>query len=554
MEKIWLDAYVPGTPETIDNAGYSSLRDLIEEKCREHASKPAYANMGVELSFADMDRLSAQFGAFLQHEAGLSKGDRVALMMPNILQYPVALFGVLRAGMTVVNVNPLYTERELEHQLKDSGAKAIVIVENFAHTLQAVIDRTPVEQVITTQIGDMLPGLKRGLTNFVVKRVKKMVPAFSLPGAVGFRAALKQGAGHSLRKEIIELGDLAFLQYTGGTTGVSKGAMLTHSNMVHNIQQSNSWVGGKMGDDEIIGITALPLYHIFSLEGNCFTLLALGGLNVLITNPRDFAGFVEEIGKYRFSYFTGVNTLFNSLLATPGFADLDFSNLRITIGGGMAVQEAVARKWHEVTGTHLIQAYGLTETSPAAVINPFVDEPAFNGAVGLPISSTEVGIFDDDGKQLGINEVGEICIRGPQVMAGYWQRPEATAEVMMGDWLRTGDIGRMDEKGFVFIEDRKKDMILVSGFNVYPNEIEDVIAAMDGVLEVAAVGKPDEKSGEIVKVFVVKSDDSVTSESVIAYCRENLTGYKVPKQVVFKDELPKTNVGKILRRELRDNG
>ncbi|MEL7298391.1 MAG: AMP-binding protein, partial [Pseudomonadota bacterium] len=367
MEKIWLDAYVPGTPETIDNAGYSSLRDLIEEKCREHASKPAYANMGVELSFADMDRLSAQFGAFLQHEAGLSKGDRVALMMPNILQYPVALFGVLRAGMTVVNVNPLYTERELEHQLKDSGAKAIVIVENFAHTLQAVIDRTPVEQVITTQIGDMLPGLKRGLTNFVVKRVKKMVPAFSLPGAVGFRAALKQGAGHSLRKEIIELGDLAFLQYTGGTTGVSKGAMLTHSNMVHNIQQSNSWVGGKMGDDEIIGITALPLYHIFSLEGNCFTLLALGGLNVLITNPRDFAGFVEEIGKYRFSYFTGVNTLFNSLLATPGFADLDFSNLRITIGGGMAVQEAVARKWHEVTGTHLIQAYGLTETSPAAV-------------------------------------------------------------------------------------------------------------------------------------------------------------------------------------------
>ena len=554
MEKIWLDAYVPGTPETINNAGYSSLRDLIEEKCREHASKPAYANMGVELSFADMDRLSAQFGAYLQHEAGLSKGDRVALMMPNILQYPVALFGVLRAGMTVVNVNPLYTERELEHQLKDSGAKAIVIVENFAHTLQAVIDRTPVEQVITTQIGDMLPGLKRGLTNFVVKRVKKMVPAFSLPGAVGFRAALKQGARHSLRKESIELSDLAFLQYTGGTTGVSKGAMLTHSNMVHNIQQSNSWVGDKMGDDEIIGITALPLYHIFSLEGNCFTLLALGGLNVLITNPRDFAGFVEEIGKYRFSYFTGVNTLFNSLLATPGFADLDFSNLRITIGGGMAVQEAVARKWHEVTGTHLIQAYGLTETSPAAVINPFVDEPAFNGAVGLPISSTEVGIFDDDGKQLGINEVGEICIRGPQVMAGYWQRPEATAEVMMGDWLRTGDIGRMDEKGFVFIEDRKKDMILVSGFNVYPNEIEDVIAAMDGIVEVAAVGQPDEKSGEIVKVFVVKSDDSVTPESVIAHCRENLTGYKVPKRVVFKEELPKTNVGKILRRELRDNG
>ena len=553
MDKYWLSSYVPGTPETIDADGCTSLKQLIEEKCREFSDQPAYTNLGVTLSYADMLRMSGDFAAWLQHEAGLVKGDRVALMMPNILQYPVALFGILRAGMVVVNVNPLYTERELEHQLKDSGAKAIVIVENFAHTLAAVIDKTPVEKVITTQVGDMLPGLKRGIVNFMIKRVKKMVPDYSLSNTTKFRAALAAGARHTMREEEVTLKDLAFLQYTGGTTGVSKGAMLSHSNMVHNIRQSNAWVGERMAEDDVIGITALPLYHIFSLEGNCFSLLALGGLNVLITNPRDFDGFVKELSKYQFTYFTGVNTLFNSLLATPGFADLDFSKLKITIGGGMAVQEAVARKWHEVTGNHLVQAYGLTETSPAAVINPMVDEPAFNGAVGLPISSTEVGIFDDDGNALGINEVGEICIRGPQVMEGYWQRPEATAEVMMGDWLRTGDIGRMDEQGFVFIEDRKKDMILVSGFNVYPNEIEDVIANMDGVLEVAAVGKPDEKSGEIVKVFVVKSDESVTNESIIAYCRNELTGYKVPKEVVFMEDLPKTNVGKILRRELRDN-
>ncbi|MFK8053944.1 MAG: AMP-binding protein [Woeseiaceae bacterium] len=554
MEKHWLASYVPGTPETIDNGGYDSLRDMIEDKCREFGSQPAYANMGVQLSFDDMLRLSGEFGAYLQHEAGLEKGDRVALMMPNILQYPVALFGVLRAGMTVVNVNPLYTKRELEHQLKDSGAKAIVIVENFATTLEAVIDKTPVKTVITTQIGDMMSGLKRSITNFVVKRVKKMVPPFSLPGAVSFRDALKRGGAHQLTRHDISLSDLAFLQYTGGTTGVSKGAMLSNSNMVHNIQQSNAWLGSQMEGDDVIGITALPLYHIFSLEGNCFCLLAMGGLNVLITNPRDFDGFVKEISQYPFTYFTGVNTLFNALLATPGFADIDFSKLRITIGGGMAVQEAVARKWKDVTGTHLIQAYGLTETSPAAVINPFVEEPAFNGAVGLPISSTEVGIFDDDGNEVPINEVGEICIRGPQVMEGYWQRPEATEEVMLNDWLRTGDIGRIDEKGFVFIEDRKKDMILVSGFNVYPNEIEDVIANMEGIVEVAAVGKPDEKSGEIVKVFVVRNSDAVTVESVRAHCKSNLTGYKVPKEVVFKEELPKTNVGKILRRELRDNG
>ncbi|MEO1595649.1 MAG: AMP-binding protein [Pseudomonadota bacterium] len=553
MEKIWLASYIEGTPEFIDNAGYDSLRDLIEQNCRTHADKPAYANMGVTLSFADIDRLSAQFAAYLQHELGLAKGERVAVMMPNILQYPVALFGVLRAGLVAVNVNPLYTKRELEHQMTDSGAKAIVIVENFAATLAAVIDKTSLEHVITTQIGDMLPGLKRMITNFVVKRVKRMVPEFSLPRAVTFRQALAAGAGKTIERREITLDDLAFLQYTGGTTGVAKGAMLSHGNLVHNVQQSNAWLGNKLDDQPIVGICALPLYHIFSLEGNCFSLLAQGGLNVLITNPRDFDGFVDELSKHKFTYFTGVNTLFNALLIHPRFASLDFSHLRITIGGGMAVQRAVAEKWQEVTGTPLIQAYGLTETSPAAVINPFVDDLEYTGAIGLPISSTEVAIMDDDGNQLAIGEIGEICIRGPQVMQGYWQRPEDTEEVMEGDWLRTGDVGRIDEKGFVFIEDRKKDMILVSGFNVYPNEIEDVVVQMPGIVEAAAVGKPDEKSGEIVKLHVYADDPSLDAAAVIAYCREHLTGYKVPKEVIFRDEeLPKTNVGKILRRELRD--
>ena len=554
MEKIWLSSYIEGTPEFIDNAGYDSLRDLIEENCRTHADKPAYANMGVTLSFGDIDRLSAQFAAYLQHELGLAKGERVALMMPNILQYPIALFGVLRAGLVAVNVNPLYTKRELEHQMNDSGAKAIVIVEHFAATLAAVIDKTGLEHVITTQIGDMLPGLKRMITNVVVKRVKKMVPEFSLPGAVAFRQALAGGAGKTIERREITLDDLAFLQYTGGTTGVAKGAMLSHGNLVHNVQQSNAWLGNKLDDQPVVGICALPLYHIFSLEGNCFSLLAQGGLNVLITNPRDFDGFVDELAKYQFTYFTGVNTLFNALLNHPRFASIDFSQLRITIGGGMAVQRAVAEKWHEVTGTPLIQAYGLTETSPAAVINPFVDGLEYTGAIGLPISSTEVAIMDDDGNHLAVGEIGEICIRGPQVMQGYWQRPEETEKVMEGDWLRTGDVGRMDEKGFIFIEDRKKDMILVSGFNVYPNEIEDVVVQMPGIIEAAAVGKPDEKSGEIVKLYVYADDPSLDAKAVIAYCRENLTGYKVPKEVVFRDEeLPKTNVGKILRRELRDS-
>ncbi|MEL7022452.1 MAG: AMP-binding protein [Pseudomonadota bacterium] len=547
-DKIWLSSYQPGIPEFIDNAGYDSLRDLIEQNLKRYGTQPSYANLGTTLSFAEIDQLSLSFASWLQQK-GLGKGDRIALMMPNILQYPIALFGALRAGLVVVNVNPLYTQRELKHQMTDSGAKAIVIVENFAHTLEAVLPDTDIEFVITTKIGDMHGTAKRWLTNFAVEKVKKMVPAFSIPNATSFRDVTGTDTS-GFKPPEVTLEDLAFLQYTGGTTGVAKGAMLSHGNLVYNVQQTNAWLGGRLDDDKIIGITALPLYHIFSLEGNCFGLLQQGGLNVLITNPRDMKGFVKELSNYRFSYFTGVNTLFNGLLNTQGFADLDFSGLRITIGGGMAVQRAVAEKWREVTGSALIQAYGLTETSPGAVINPFVDDAEFTGSIGLPISSTEVAILDDDGNHLDIGEIGEICIRGPQVMQGYWQRPEETEKVMVGDWLRTGDVGRMDDKGFVFIEDRKKDMILVSGFNVYPNEIEDVVVQLPGVVEAAAVGKEHPKSGEVVQLHVVVSDNT-SAEDILAHCREQLTGYKQPREVLFHDELPKTNVGKILRRELR---
>ncbi len=554
MQKIWHKHYAPGVPEEVDNGGYQSLRDLIETSFSEHAAKPAYTCMDVTLTYADLDRLSRHLAAYFQERARLKKGDRVAIMLPNILQYPVVLCAVLRAGLVAVNVNPLYTPRELEHQLRDSGARAIVILENFAGTLQKVLGDTKVETVITTAVGDLFGFVKRNMVNFVVRRVKKAVPPYDLPDAVGFRDALYDGGDLVFHPPDIDLGDLAFLQYTGGTTGVAKGAMLSHRNLVYNVERSTAWLGTAMADDEpVVAITALPLYHIFSLEGNCLSIMKLGGRNILIPNPRDFDAFVKEMGKYPFTYFTGVNTLFSALLNTPGFEKLDFSRLRITVGGGMAVQEAVARRWKEVTGNTLVQAYGLTETSPAAVINPLVEEAEFNGSIGLPISSTEVSIRDDDGKELGIGEVGEICIRGPQVMEGYWNRPEETEKVMLPEgWLRTGDMGRMDERGFVFIEDRKKDMILVSGFNVYPNEIEDVIAQLDGVLEVAAVGKPDERSGEVVKVFVVRKDESLTEKDIIAHCREQLIGYKVPKAVAFRDELPKTNVGKILRRALRD--
>ena len=554
VEKFWLKEYAPGVPAEVDNGGFRSLRDLIETSFKEYAARPAYTCMDVTLSYADLDRLSRHMAAWLQERAGLAKGDRIAIMLPNILQYPVVLCAALRAGLIIVNVNPLYTPRELEHQLRDSGAKAIVILENFATTLEKVIGETPVETVVTTAVGDLFGTPKRQIVNFVVKRIRKQVPAYDLPGAVSFRDALYDGGSLVFQPPDIDLGDLAFLQYTGGTTGVAKGAMLSHRNLVYNVEQSTAWLGAKLDpDQDVVAITALPLYHIFSLEGNCLGIMKLGGHNILIPNPRDFEGFVKELSKYPFTYFTGVNTLFSGLLNTPGFADLDFSSLQITVGGGMAVQEPVARRWKEVTGNTLTQAYGLTETSPAAVINPITDDAAFNGSIGLPISSTEVSIRDDNGGEVPSGEVGEICIRGPQVMEGYWNHPEETEKVMLeGGWFRTGDMGRMDDRGYIYIEDRKKDMILVSGFNVYPNEIEEVIAEMDSVLEVAAVGQPDERAGEVVKVFVVRKVPSLTEKAVVAHCRENLTGYKVPKVVEFRDELPKTNVGKILRRALRD--
>ena len=554
MEKVWLKHYTDGVPATVEHGEFQSLRDVIDDATSRFADRPAYSNMGVTLTYADLERESTALAAWLQNTAGLRKGERVALMMPNILQYPIALCAILRAGLVAVNVNPLYTARELRHQLKDSGARGIVILENFAATLERVIADTNVDTVITTEVGDLLPTPRRQLTNFAIKRIKKMVPAFSLPSRHRWNAVLAAGRQQSFEPPLLGLVDLAFLQYTGGTTGVSKGAMLSHRNMVYNVLQSTSWLGNNMPpEDGIVAITALPLYHIFSLESNCLGIMRLGGLNVLITNPRDFAGFVKEMSQHRFTYFTGVNTLFNSLLNTPGFADLDFSTLRITIGGGMAVQEDVARRWHQVTGNVLTQAYGLTETSPAAIINPLDPNGEYTGSIGVPISSTEASIRDDDGNELDFNEIGELCIRGPQVMEGYWNRPEETEKVMLdGGWLRTGDMARMTEDGWVFIEDRKKDMILVSGFNVYPNEIEDVVTQHPAIVEAAAVGIPDEKSGEMVKLFVVANDPAVDAKAVIQYCRENLTGYKVPRQVEFRDELPKTNVGKILRRELRD--
>jgi len=526
---------------------------MCEYAFREYAERPAYTNMGTTITYADLDRMSHQFACYLQNTLGLIRGERVAIMLPNLLQYPVALFGIFRAGLVVVNVNPLYTARELRHQLADSGARCIIILENFAHTLDEVIEETTVDHVITTKLGDLLRWPRSMMTNFALEYIKKVVPKFSLPGRVHFRDALERGKASVLRPIELGFADIAFLQYTGGTTGLSKGAMLSHRNMVYNVFQTRAWQGDAFKDiDRIVAITALPLYHIFSLKSNCLLMLSQGGENVLITNPREAQAFVKALSKHPFSYFTGVNTLFATLLNTPGFSNLDFSKLRLCIGGGMAIQEAVARQWHSVTGTPIIQAYGLTETSPAAVINP-LEMTEFSGSIGLPIPSTEVRICDDDGNDV-VGEAGEICIRGPQVMEGYWQNAAETAAVMLpGGWLRTGDIGRMDEDGFVFIEDRKKDMILVSGFNVYPNEIEGVVVEMDGILEAAAIGIADEKSGEVVKLFVVRTDESVTEDDVIDYCRENLTGYKVPRQIEFRNELPKTNVGKILRRALRSN-
>ncbi|MBN6151076.1 long-chain fatty acid--CoA ligase [Xanthomonas sp. AmX2] len=555
QERPWLQSYSAGIPAEIDVDQYRSVAAVFESSVSKFADRPAYCNFGKTLTYREAGELAKQFAAYLLGELKLKKGDRVALMMPNCLQYPIATFGVLLAGLTVVNVNPLYTPRELKHQLVDSGASVIVVVDNFGKTVQDVVADTPLKQVITTGLGDMLGFPKGPLVNFVLKYVKKLVPDYDIPGAVRFRDALTLGRLHALPELDIGPEDIAFLQYTGGTTGVAKGAMLTHRNLVANMQQAAAWIAatGKLEEGNEVVITALPLYHIFALTANGLVFMKLGGLNHLISNPRDMPGFVKELRKTRFTGITGVNTLFNGLLNTPGFDQVDFSSLKFTLGGGMAVQRAVAERWKQVTGVTLVEAYGLTETSPAACINP-LDLKEYNGAIGLPIPSTDACIKDDAGQVLPIGEVGELCIKGPQVMKGYWRRPEETASAIDTDgWLHTGDMARMDAQGFCYIVDRKKDMILVSGFNVYPNEVEDVIAMMPGVLEVAAVGVPDEKSGEVVKVVIVKKDPALTAEDVKAHARANLTGYKLPRIIEFRKELPKTNVGKILRRELRDS-
>jgi len=552
MEKPWLKSYPPGVPTQIDLSSFHSIVDVLEQSCSKYKDRMAYHNMGTEISYSELDYLTRNFAASLQN-MGLKQGDRIALMMPNILQYPVALFGALRAGLVVVNTNPMYTARELRHQLVDAGAKAIVVVENFASVLESVRSEVPLEHIITTGVGDLLDFPKSMLVNFVLRHVKKAIPAWKLPGSEKFQDVLDKGKKLPFNPVNIAFEDIAFLQYTGGTTGVAKGAMLTHRNIVANLLQARAWLAQLDDETQQVIITALPLYHIFALTANCLTFLYLGGSNILVTDPRNMPGFVKELARHPFTAITGVNTLFNALLHTDGFSDLDFSNVKMTLGGGMAVQKAVADQWKKVTGVTLVEAYGLTETSPAACINPVTLEE-YNGYIGLPISSTEGAIKNEDGVFLPAGEVGELCIRGPQVMKGYWQRPEATDEVLDADgWLHTGDIAMMTEDGYFKIVDRKKDMILVSGFNVYPNEIEDVLALHPKVLEVAAVGVPDEKSGEVVSLFVVKKDPTLTVEEVKAFCKENLTGYKRPRYIEFRDELPKSNVGKILRRELRDS-
>ncbi|MCR6627561.1 MAG: long-chain fatty acid--CoA ligase [Pseudoxanthomonas sp.] len=552
QERPWFKSYPQGVPQQVDLEQYRSIVSVFDEAISKYRDRPAFRNFGKTLTYGEVDTLSRQFAAYLLGELKLKKGDRVAIMMPNCLQYPIAIFGVLRAGLTVVNVNPMYTPRELKHQLVDSGASVLLVVDNFGKTAQEALAGTQVKQVVTTALGDMVGFPKGAIVNFVLKYVKKMVPDYDIPGAVRFKDTLTLGQLHTLPDVDIDSGDIAFLQYTGGTTGVAKGAMLTHRNLVANMQQAGVWVGTGLDYGNEVIITALPLYHIFALTANCLVFMKLGGLNHLITNPRDMPGFVKELKATRFTAITGVNTLFNGLLNTPGFDEVDFSNLKMTLGGGMAVQRAVAEKWKKVTGVTLVEAYGLTETSPAACINP-MDLHDYNGAIGLPVPSTDACLKDDDGNVVPVGEVGELCIKGPQVMKGYWQRPEETANVMDADgWLHTGDMAKMDENGFFYIVDRKKDMILVSGFNVYPNEVEDVIAGLDGVLEVAAIGVPDEKSGEAVKVFIVKKDPALTAEQVKAFCRDNLTGYKQPRHIEFRTELPKTNVGKILRKELRE--
>jgi long-chain acyl-CoA synthetase len=558
MDRFWLKHYPPGVPHDVDVTQYASLVQLLEEGFQKHATRNAYAYMDKFFTFADVDRHSAAIGAWLQSR-GLARGARVAIMMPNVAQYPIAVAGVLRAGYVVVNVNPLYTPRELEHQLKDSGAEAIVILENFASTLQQVIAKTAVRHVVLASLGDMLGFPKGAIVNYTVRRVRKLVPEFSLPGHVRFTDALDAGARRRLEPVAVGPEDVAFLQYTGGTTGVSKGATLTHRNLIANVLQMEAWIVPALHDtsrgpvpDQFVYICALPLYHVFALVVNCLFGMRIGALNVLITNPRDIDGFVKELAKYKFNVIPGVNTLYNALCENAEFRKLDFSSLRVANGGGMAVQKAVSDKWKSITGLPIIEGYGLSETSPVATCNP-IDNAEYNGTIGLPFPNTEIAIIDDDGRPVPLGQPGEIAIRGPQVMAGYWNRPDETAKVMTPDgFFKSGDVGIMDERGYIRIVDRKKDMILVSGFNVYPNEIEAVLATHPGVVESAAVGVPDEKSGEAVKVFVVRKDPSLTAEQLMDFCKQNFTAYKKPKYIEFRDELPKTNVGKILRRELRD--
>lgn len=551
MEKIWLKQYPKAVQETIDPDQYSSLLAMFDESVEKFGDRPAVTNLGVTLTYRELDQKARDFASYLQHELGLQKGDKLALMMPNLLQYPVCLFGAFRAGLAVVNVNPLYTPRELEHQLNDSEAGAIVILANFGDTLEKVVDKTNLKHIIVTQVGDMCPQPKRFIVNFVVKHFKKMVPSFNLERSHSFVDAMQKGAAQDVHPVELTSDDTAFLQYTGGTTGVSKGAILTHRNMVANVLQTHAWMGPFLDEGKETIITALPLYHIFSLCVNCLLFSKAGGHNIYITNPRDMKDFCKTLKKYPFTAMTGVNTLFNGLLNTPAFRELDFSKLKLSVGGGMAVQKSVAERWQELTKTPLLEGYGLTETSPVVSMNP-LDLESYNGTIGLPLPSTDVEIRDEEGNEVEIGQPGELWVKGPQVMKGYLNRPKETAEVLKDDgWLATGDMATIDEQGYLRIVDRKKDMILVSGFNVYPNEIEDVVALHPGVLEVAAIGEPDEVKGEVVKVVVVKKDSTLTEEDVIKHTREHLTGYKIPKVVEFREELPKSNVGKILRKELR---
>jgi len=550
MDRIWLKSYPDGVPADVDLGKLHTLVELIDGSCTRYSDSVAYVQMGRSLTYRELDELSRRFAAYLQKTARLARGDRLAIMLPNLLQYPIAMFGALRCGLAVVNTNPLYTAPELEHQLRDSGASAILVLENFAHVVEKVLPRTQVKHVFVTSVGEMLGFPKSAIVNYVVRRRRKQVRPWNISGAVSFKTALTEAERLTFDPVDVRSEDLAYLQYTGGTTGVAKGAMLTHANISANILQAEAWVHPYFVKQSTL-VTPIPLYHIFALTANCLLFARLGWRNILIVNPRDFPAVIKELKKYPFTFITGVNTLFNALLHTPGFDTIDFSALRITLGGGMAVQASVAKHWKEVTGKILTQAWGLTETSPAACINPPLAD--FNGAIGLPIPSTEVAIKDDAGKDLPIGEIGEICVKGPQVTVGYWNRPEETAKVMLpGGWLRTGDIGRMDERGYVFIEDRKKDMILVSGFNVYPNEVEAIAASHPGILEAAAVAQPDEHSGEVVALFVVRKDPALTAQAIIDFSRQSLAAYKVPRHVYFRQELPKSNVGKILRKALRE--